>query len=139
MEPVETGIAQDRYPTIPWRLGDTVLDGDLDTGSHGTFVDALLSAAAAEPTLWFAGQHLGRPFEWSPGRTDMAVALPDGSVATASLPIRWVRAWAGSPFVRINPARRALVGRDALRALNLEVSLRAGPAETHILGATQRR
>lgn len=38
--PVATGIVNDRYPTVPIRLGQTLLDADLDTGAHGTFADA---------------------------------------------------------------------------------------------------
>jgi hypothetical protein len=50
-----------------------------------------------------------------------------------SLPIRFVHDWPASPFVRINVARRALVGRDVLRALGLRVCLSAPELSTDVV------
>jgi hypothetical protein len=130
---VGTGIPNDRYPTLPVRLGDRVLVADLDTGAHGTLADAVLRDTTGEPDVWFAGRHLGRDFEWSPGLARFEVALADGSVRSTELAMRWVRDWARSPFTRLNARRTVLVGRDALRALGLELVLRAASAETEII------
>jgi hypothetical protein len=46
--------------------------------------------------------------------------------------VRLVRDWKASPFVRINPQRTALVGRDLLRAFSLSLVLRSSEAETEV-------
>jgi hypothetical protein len=43
-----------------------------------------------------------------------------------------IRGWSSSPFVRVNPARRALVGRNVLMRLGLRVLLRADDRRTSI-------
>lgn len=45
------------YPTIPLAIFDEIVRGDLDTGSHGTFVDA--RQLPTESPTWFPGRHLG--------------------------------------------------------------------------------
>lgn len=130
--PVTTGIRGDAYPTIPLRIDGVVLCADLDTGAHGTMLDGALSPAALDPPVWHLGTHLGQRFAWAPGAADVEIRLADGATRTARLPIRWVRDWARSPFVRIQPERRALAGRDLLRAFGVEVHLRPREPATAI-------
>lgn len=120
----------DAYATIPLCIEETVLNADLDTGSHATFVDRQL--VACDAATWFEGRHLGQAFLWAPGRARIAVRVGDGRIER-SLPIRFVHDWAASPFVRINLARRALVGRDVLRGLGLELRLSASDLSTAVL------
>jgi hypothetical protein len=126
----------DRYPTIALCVGAgseraTNIVGDLDTGSHATLLDARLLPRAQ--ATWFSGKHLGHAFYWSPDRVDVEIAAgPDRRVRRA-LPVRLVRDWATSPFVRINPRRTALVGRDFLRSFSLSLVLRTREAETEIV------
>lgn len=115
----------DAYPTIPLAIGGEVLDADLDTGSPITFVDGRRLTTTA--TTWFEGRHLGQTFHWTPGRARFAVAGLERDV-----PTRFVRDWAKSPFVRINPARSVLAGRDLLRALRLRLRLEGPDKETVI-------
>lgn len=131
---VESGIRDDLYPTLAIELAGATLVADLDTGSHGTFIDDELEvlADAGESAHWFVGIHLGTQFSWSPDRVRARVRLADGTDRVALLPVRRVRGWGVSPFVRLNPLRRALVGRDLLRALGLALELRA------VAGATTR-
>ncbi len=119
----------DAYPTVPVAIDGELIDADLDTGSHGTFVDARWLPEA--PSTWFEGRHLGQVFYWTPGRTRLAVSAA-GKRLERDLPIRFVHEWISSPFVRINAARKALVGRDLLRAFGLRLSLSAPELTTAI-------
>jgi hypothetical protein len=126
----------DQYPTLSLSVsganGPRTIVADLDTGSHATLLDAELTGISA--ATWFSGKHLGQPFLWAPIRADIAVATAD-AVLTRSVAVRQVRAWASSPFLRINPKRVALVGRDLMRAFGLEVVLRTREGESEIVGA----
>lgn len=121
---------QDRYPTIPLSIEGTTIVADLDTGSFGTLIDADLAPVSGG--TWFSGRHLGQSYFWAPARADIEIACArDGSV-TKAMALRCVRDWKASPFVRINPKRAALVGRDLLRAFSLTLVLRSREAETEI-------
>ena len=103
---------------------------DLDTGSPATFVDAGLVVVPA--MTWFTGHHLGSRFLWSPTRIDLQVTPASGQARRGSLAVRRVRGWRTSPFVRINPSRTMLVGRDLLRAFGLTILLAASRSESEI-------
>ncbi|MBI2892034.1 MAG: hypothetical protein HYY06_00670 [Deltaproteobacteria bacterium] len=125
----------DRYPTITLVVHDeqvrTVV-ADLDTGAHATLIDDRL--ASAPTATWFAGRHLGDQFLWAPILLDIEVPTTGGAPIRKAMAVRQVRDWALSPFVRINGARRALAGRDLLRAMGLRVELRSADSETRVLG-----
>jgi hypothetical protein len=127
----------DRYPTLPMAIerdGDFyAVTADLDTGSHVTVIDRDL--LRNEPETWLAGRHLGQPFFWSPVRARLRVATTGGSALDEALPAWQVRDWSSSPFVRINPSRRVLAGRDLLRAFGLHVVLRASDGRSEIAGS----
>lgn len=67
----------------------------------------------------------------------MAIACSKGENVRRPMAVRLVRDWKASPFVRINPQRTALVGRDLLRAFSLSLVLRSSEAETEISTAEQ--
>ena len=110
----------DAYPTIPIALVGEVIDADLDTGSHGSFLDA--SRMTMETPTWFPGRHLGERFYWTPAPARVSL-LAGETTMTRDIPARFVADWKASPFTRINPSRRALIGRDFLRAFGLRVRL----------------
>ncbi|MBN1607043.1 MAG: hypothetical protein JW940_10445 [Polyangiaceae bacterium] len=128
--------AADAYPTVPLTINAEQLDADLDTGSHGTFLDARFLSLEA-PT-WFEGRHLGQVFHWSPGRARLALRAAADPVEL-DLPARFVADWSASPFVRINASRLALVGRDLLRAFGLRVPLASPEQTTTVTGACRQR
>jgi hypothetical protein len=127
----------DRYPTLPLEIGSGTtaasLVADLDTGSHATLVDA--TKLHASSATWFRGRHLGARFFWSPALAELSLRTQGGQVVTRTFPIRRVARWATSPFVRLNPARSMLAGRDLLRAFSLGVVLRSREADTTITTA----
>jgi hypothetical protein len=124
----------DRYPTVPLGIqGDPdprAIVADLDTGSHATFMDAGLVRTPV--VTWFVGQHLGRRFLWSPAAVELEITPVDGRTRRRSVAVRRVEDWQASPFVRINPARTMLVGRDVLRAFGLTILLGASRAESEV-------
>lgn len=131
----------DRYPTVPLVLRSAAgsrgsLVADLDTGSHVTFLDADLVEETA--VTWFTGEHLGDAFFWTIASVDIELGRAAGAPLQKRMPVRVVRDWKASPFTRINPSRRMLVGRDFLRALSLSLVLRAPDAETEVLDAAPR-
>lgn len=138
LEPVSSWTelhGADRYPTLPVALADGASEpigivADLDTGAHVTLIDH--DVVRAQTSLWASGRHLGRPFFWSPARVELGLRTTSGSTISRSLAVWQVRDWPKSPFVRINPKRRMLVGRDLLRAFGLTLVLRAPEGETEI-------
>lgn len=112
--------ANDAYPTVPIAIEGEVVAADLDTGSHATFVDGM--HLRREVATWFEGRHLGQAFYWTPGRARIAL-VAGGVEVERQLPTRFVHEWTGSPFVRINAKRKALVGRDFMRAFGLRLRL----------------
>lgn len=128
--PTDIGVRGDTYPTLPLKVGTQDLVADLDTGAHGTFLDHQLAEDRDASHVWFEGMHLGASFRWRPGRVAVEVGLEGGELRCVLLPVRWVRDWSHSPFVRVNPTRTALAGRDLLRAIGVTVVLRASIAES---------
>ena len=110
----------DAYPTLPISLFGEVIRADLDTGSHGTFVGA--SHLPVEGPTWFPGRHLGERFYWTPSIARFSLLAGEAAISR-EVPTRFVAEWATSPFVRINPSRQALIGRDFLRAFGLRLRL----------------
>lgn len=128
-----TALGQgDAYPTIPLAVDGEVIEADLDTGSHGTFLDG--QSLPFEAPTWFEGRHLGQVFHWMPGRTRIALSA-GGSRIEHEMPVRFVRDWNASPFVRINTSRKALAGRDLMRVFGLRLSLSTPDSTTSILSS----
>lgn len=132
----------DHYPTVPIVLcpggaRESSLIADLDTGSYVTLLDADLVEEKA--STWFTGEHLGDPFFWTITSVEIELGRSAGAPIRRQLPVRVVRDWKDSPFTRINPDRRALVGRDFLRGLGLSVVLRSADIETEVLDAGSAR
>jgi hypothetical protein len=112
----------DAYPTLPVSLFGEVIRADLDTGSHGTFISA--AHLPVQSPTWFPGRHLGQRFYWTPGMARFSLLAGEAAISH-EVPTRFVAEWAASPFVRINPSRQALIGRNFLRAFGLELRLSA--------------
>jgi hypothetical protein len=110
----------DAYPTIPVAIEGELVEADLDTGSHGTFLDSRWQSF--EASTWFEGRHMGQVFHWTPGRARFELSAGGARVAR-DVPARFVHDWNASPFVRINASRMALIGRDFLRAFGLRLRL----------------
>ncbi len=112
---------EDYYPTVPVKLRanevETKVIGDLDTGAISTFVNyellaqkniiELLVQEDAESSL-----HLNQSYAYLPRRVEIEITLVSGETRSQKATIACVVDWQGSPFVKINPHRTALIGRE---------------------------
>lgn len=123
----------DTYPCVQADLDGHVILDDFDTGAASTFVSDDVFPKGAW-NFWAESDtpHLGRAFEYYTRRTPVTLLASDGAKQTRSLPLIVVRAWQKSSFVAYNLSRKALFGRDLLRAFDVEVTLHAPTRETSV-------
>jgi len=115
-----TSLPGDRYPALTVHLvaGQAVasVDADLDTGAWEVYMDMdwlqanRVAQVPAGLPRW-QGLHLGRTFTYTLLPISIEVVDEGGVRRWEQRPILGVWNWAQSPFVQINPARRALIGR----------------------------
>jgi proline iminopeptidase len=110
---VSTREKGDYYPTIHVGIGGNSVVADLDTGatqSHlcSSLVTRNLFSACRSST------HLGKQFEYYSQKIPLTVQVEGGIQETIKLTAAVVLGWDASPFVIVNPARKALIGRDLL-------------------------
>lgn len=112
---------KDYYPTVPIKFhsenAEAAVIGDLDTGAISTFVDYDLLARKkiielsvqedAELSL-----HLNQSYAYLPRRVEIEITLASGEMRSQTATIACVVDWQDSPFVKINPHRTALIGRE---------------------------
>jgi hypothetical protein len=129
----------DFYPTVGVAFrgsGQSVqVAADFDTGAPDVCVDSTLLEAngvitvnAEEP--WRRDVHLGQRFHYTFKDVAVVLTAADGTQRQAVYRILCVRDWQQSPFVRINPNRAALVGRDLCLQLQPSVTLNFAQHET---------
>jgi extradiol dioxygenase family protein len=134
--------AYDFYPSVPVRLvsktGSGVVIGDFDTGASSTFVDYdwlvkqnVIHLQAQEEAE--NAQHLNQTYEYLPRNILIEIALASGDVRSQEMTIACAADWQNSPFVKVNPDRIALVGRDLFLALEPCVLLDFKKHRTEIL------
>lgn len=129
-----TVYADDFYPTLGIDLlnsNQTVtlgLTADFDTGAHSMFadLDRLTGSRVIELTLADiprVGTHLNQQYSFVLKKISLRIAgLPEPQHLISKTVI-CVRDWPDSPFVRINPTREALTGRDIPRKVGVAVTL----------------
>ncbi len=131
----------DAYPTITLRvLSDNAtydLIADFDTGSSEVYLDAdtlvrqrIIRVIDADPI--YESTHLGRPFEYVIKFVRLALVDVDGKPRETRVLTVCVFDWHQSPFVSINPNRKALVGRDLCLLLQPKITLDFSRHETTI-------
>ncbi|MGH7601035.1 MAG: hypothetical protein ACREOI_32155 [bacterium] len=142
----QTAYRNDFYPTVPITLraasGSVAIAADFDAGSASSFVDydLLLAHAIIEPREEEeaeSAEHLGQIFKFVNKPITVEVKLPSGEVLYyRELIIVCVTKWKQSPFVRINPRRTALAGRDIFLELQPSVTLDFANRRTTISAPT---
>jgi hypothetical protein len=127
-----TVYKNDFYPTVSIVLqtdsGSLEIDADFDTGATSSFADydLLKSHHVVEPyenEYVEISRHLSETFGCVSRLINVEVKLLSGEVLRRTLPIQCVEKWNKSPFVRINPRRTALAGRDIFLELQPSVTL----------------
>jgi hypothetical protein len=125
-----TVYANDFYPTVPvaFRNDSSVLEvtADFDTGAASSFADQRLLLShqiidSDEDEEAESSEHLGNTFEYVSKPITIEVKLPTGDILSCELTMLCVADWSASPFIRINPRRTMLAGRDLF--LNLQPSI----------------
>jgi hypothetical protein len=142
----QTVYRNDFYPTVPITLRtdsySVAIVADFDTGAASSFVDydLLLAHAIIEPREeeeTESAEHLGQIFKCVNKPITVEVKLPSGEVLYyRELIIVCVTKWKQSPFVRINPHRTALAGRDIFLELQSSVTLDFANRRTTIAAPT---
>lgn len=132
----------DYYPTIPLALksgyGSTDIIADFDTGSPYSFVnhELLLEKQVVQDSIKESVEraiHLGKLYEYSSKNVFVEFVTESGVVKSSVAPIYCVADWRDSPFVKINPFRVALIGRDLLFELKVNVLLEFENNRTKII------
>jgi len=132
----------DFYPTLPVTLssasGVVELIGDFDTGASGTFVDFdflrdqnLLRPEAGD--YYELARHLNQLYRGVPKSLRFQLTSKTDEPFAFETLIYCVPDWRLSPFVKINPNRVALIGRDLMLALKPRVLLDFEQRQTEIL------
>jgi len=115
-----------------------IINADFDTGSGNAFFDhAKLSNEGIIQRQEFRRAnlhfHLGRPFRYHILPILVGVVTEAGKIISKVIDALCVRDWAQSPFRLPNPSRQALVGRNVLAELELQVKLDGRRRVTHVL------
>jgi hypothetical protein len=140
--------ANDFYPTIPLSLnsdsGSATLIADFDTGAASSFVnyDFLLAHKVVQRNTGEYIQdsvHLSQAYECISKDLTVTMTAISGEVITVETELYCVEDWARSPFVKINPKRLALIGRDLLLELKLCALLNFDRRQTQIMLSPPKR
>jgi len=115
-----------------------IITADLDTGSGDVFFDqAKLSNEGVIRRQEFRRAnvhfHLGRPFRYHILPVLIGVVTEAGKIISGVIEALCVRDWSQSPFRLPNQSREALVGRNVLTQLSLQVKLDGRKKATHVL------
>ncbi|MFQ6040693.1 MAG: hypothetical protein ACE5PV_07545 [Candidatus Poribacteria bacterium] len=139
----------DWYPTLPVYFGRAQWDNerlvqhglfiisDFDTGAPCilTNYDGLVQEQILDLELVlnpFLGSHLGNTYAFFIAELRVGVTDEIGNVKSAPIQCRCVMNWASSPICHINPQRQALVGRNLLLTLALQVNLNGANRTTRL-------
>jgi hypothetical protein len=138
----------DFYPTVKVKFrthtGAASIIADFDTGASAIFVDYaflvkqnVIQLKAQEEGE--SAQHLNQTFGYLPRKVTVEIVLASGEVCSQQLNIACVVAWGKSPFVKINPKRTALVGREVFLLLKPRILLDFDRQESKLWAPLRRR
>lgn len=125
---------KDYFPTFRLTMAGNEITDDFDTGAHQTQVsDDLIPKGILDAVQSKNSLHLGESYSFFTKKIDVKVSDNDLTHDSRKIAVRIIRDWVNSPFVKINKNRRALIGRDILRAFDLRVLLDSHKKETQVL------
>lgn len=112
------------YPIVPYSVAGSVKEGNLDTGTNISLMSDQVLKPQSAPTLQ-SDIHLDEEFYYSMQVSD--IKLHDHGDQRTSIPIRLpiavVESWDRSPWVRVNPDRTAVFGRNLFAKKDLRIRL----------------
>jgi len=113
------------------------LVSDLDTGASSTFLDYdflrsldLLQPASGD--YYELARHLGQIYQYVSKPLRVQLRSRTGKIYSCDAMVNCVPEWQASPFVKINPNRVVLVGRDLMLVLKPKVLLDFDALQTEI-------
>jgi hypothetical protein len=123
----------DCYPTVRVSIDGTELVDDFDTGSSITHVSSDLLDFDKDVDAIQTAYHLGERFDFFMRRATVGIQDDrNKKKRAAELSIAVVFDWRKSAFVKVNPDRSALIGRDILLAFKLRAMLNSRRRKTRI-------
>lgn len=122
-----TTSKNDYYPTLKIKIKNVSLEDDFDTGAYQTYVSDEVVTKGIFDFIRHSGnsKHLGQKFQYFTKKVPIEIISEDGERKTVEVAVSVVRDWKDSSFVRINPHRQILIGRDLLRASEIRIELDA--------------
>jgi CheY-like chemotaxis protein len=117
----------DYYPTISCSVeaipgNPESLLGDFDTGAIVTCISSeVVPIGVLDPLQ--DSKHLEEEYEFTMKRIKFMLQDEQNQRASIQLPVYVIQDWRTSPFVKVNPQRQMLAGRDILNNLRLRVIL----------------
>lgn len=121
------GHLLDHYPEVRVTVHGVTVHGNLDTGTSQTLVsDRVCTPELA--SVYEESVHFGKRYEYCVNRRSVIFGGtgPATSVlGPVDMPVAIVTDWSESPWVRVNPRRQALVGRDIFALESTEVRIRS--------------
>jgi len=139
---------EDFYPTLEIFIGPVDDDkqqlpstgvrlaADLDTGSpsiivRGIDIEQLGLRLKDYKNTW--ASHLGKRYRYVTPKVQIAIQSESRGLKSGAFHLRAVHDWSTGPFVLINPNRAALVGRNLLLQLGLDVLLKGTERKTIVM------
>ena len=138
----------DYYPTINIFIGDNYLNdkelidsknaiiADFDTGSPVIVLDQRQLQnrnISFDEEIEISQVHLGMTYDFFLPEIKIGLKTMSNSIKSKTFRVRSVINWNDSPFCRVNPNRKGLVGRNLLIEMNLHVILKGDVKTTQIL------
>lgn len=124
---------RDHYPTMAISIGSQRLIEDFDTGAMMTTVaNHLVARGLFDFPRTRDGVHLGTDYRFFTKRVEVGIRDAHAVTVVKGVTLQVVEDWDDSPFVIVNEARNALIGRDVLRVFGCEVTLSAATRQTTI-------
>ena len=124
------GALLDQYPKAIIGINGRQVLANIDTGTNQTMISDHVTDP--EPgSVPEKGVHLGKRFEYYINKRSVTLqSVKNGkqSVGPIMMPVAIIDDWKTSPWIKINPRRGALVGRDifAVESLSLQITSSAG-------------
>jgi len=136
--PAKTGQAwsrtrynNDYYPTIRIGVGERDIVGDFDTGAAQTVVSEELVKKGMFDS-YREEAHLGGVYKCFVKNVTLTVVDDYGVRQERKVPIQVVPEWSATTFQTVNSNRLALIGRDVLRAFEMELLLDSHHRKTFV-------
>lgn len=124
----------DFYPALKIKLNNRILSGDFDTGAFQSFISSEFVQRgifnSIQDTRW--NDHLAKSYEYYTKKIPIEIEDVNGKKLVKKISVSVVKNWEETSFVSFNKNRKALLGRDILRAFELKIYLDSKNRVTYV-------